>query len=175
MARDFPEMPHRTRNGRHFPRPMQPREARRCLACPCGKAIEQMRKPESMTLPGIAATAGMFAIGGVSSGWTRLDLRPQASIHRAGHRPESVPHRIQYPVSGDRRPAQPGGLADSLQQGSSPQCRERAVRCRFAWRGAAGRERGRHDRASVAAGGAPSIGLAWGWIALESSACRRMR
>ena len=30
---------------------------------PCGKAIELMRKPESMTLPGIAATAGGFAIG----------------------------------------------------------------------------------------------------------------
>ena len=33
----------------------------------------------------------------------------------------------------------------------------------------------RHGRASVAAGDPPSIRCARGWIALESSACRRMR
>ncbi len=35
-----------------------------------GKAAEPMRKPSSMTLPGMAKTAGMYAIGTVSSGWT---------------------------------------------------------------------------------------------------------
>ena len=37
---------------------------------PGGKAIEPIRKLESMTLPVIAATAGMFINGGAGSGWT---------------------------------------------------------------------------------------------------------
>ena len=37
---------------------------------PCGKAIEPMRKPVWMTLLGAAPTAGMLAIGAVSSGKT---------------------------------------------------------------------------------------------------------
>ena len=41
--------------------------------------------------------------------------------------------------------------------------------------GAAGRQRSRHGRASVAAGDPPSIRFARGWIALESSSCQRMR
>ena len=38
-----------------------------------------------------------------------------------------------------------------------------------------GRERGRHDRASVAAGDSLSVRFARGWSALENSAWRRMR
>lgn len=41
--------------------------------------------------------------------------------------------------------------------------------------GAAGRQRGRHDIASVAAGDPPSIRFARVGIGLESSSCRRMR
>ena len=44
------EKPHGTRGGTDFLHPMRQGVTKVPLACPCGKAIELMRKPESMTL-----------------------------------------------------------------------------------------------------------------------------
>ena len=38
LVGDFPEKAQRTRNDKHFPRPLRQNEARLRMACPCGKA-----------------------------------------------------------------------------------------------------------------------------------------
>ncbi len=69
---------------------------------PCGKPIEPMRMPELMALPVLAATAGMFALWGVSSGWTsgRRNRFAEQVIGRDLWRSESG---IQYQVIAARR------------------------------------------------------------------------
>ena len=70
--RFWPLVRHGTRltGARSGARLTPPRGVAPSTVIPGGKAIELMRKPESMTLPGNAATTGMFAIGAASSGWT---------------------------------------------------------------------------------------------------------
>ena len=100
-----------------------------------------------------------------------LRRRPRCPClaHRAGapHAPRVNGHR-KWQGFGHRKWQ---GFGHRKWQGrpAAPR-RERSDR---SW--AAGQERGRHDRASVSAGDPPSVRFARGWIALESSAWRRMR
>ena len=66
---------------------------------PGGKAIELMRKPESAILPGHCRIGRNGRHRGCQF---RLDFGRRTSIRRAGHRPETVTHRIRYLISGDR-------------------------------------------------------------------------
>ena len=98
---------------------------------PCGKAIKPMRKPESMTVPGTAATAGMFAIGAVSLGWTsgRRHRFAEQVIGRDLCRTE---YDIRYQVIDARRSLEVWQTHYSRVRPHS--AGERSVRCCFAWR-----------------------------------------
>ena len=47
LVRDFPPTPHQTRDNTTFPRPLRKSEARLHLACPCGKADEDVEPTHS--------------------------------------------------------------------------------------------------------------------------------
>ena len=110
--------------------------------------------PEPMTLPGTAETAGMLAIGAVSSGWTS---------GRAYRFAEQVIAqdlcRTEYDI---RNQVIDARLSLQVWQAHYSRVRphsagERPVRCRFAWRERWGRYATWHKR-GLAAGRLPNVG-----------------